>query len=468
MYSAESIRQCRSYLTDYVNSITHHSPSGGRGMYCCPICGSGTGNSGKSRPTGAFSIAPDKEHWKCFACGTGGDIFDLVREVEKIETFTKQVAFIADRYGVPLEEVKGKGSGQQSKPKNESDYGFHEATEAGKKAAQHVIDAAQQHAAETDYFQNRGLSDETVERFRLGFSAESQQIFIPYGSDTSYFATRRIGEKAYRKLPSDIYGSEPLFNKGALYCGEPCFICEGPFDAMSIEQSGGKAVSIGGNAFWKLIRCIREQKPDGLLILSLDNDGPGKEMQKKLAELLTKEQIPFSIAEYSLDQYSRNKDANDMLQSNPEQLKQDITKNIEKAKTAEKQSGGETPPAFQKQDPDGLKAGQNELLRYGSTAQELVRKHMEPTKSGYYGIPADGGKYWKFGVSAGKYGNYVRIGNQIFPVNKAGYIWVRQGGEKEAAFKDMLQTMIEAMQQKQEESEKQRTTESKSIMQMQM
>ena len=93
---------------------------------------------------------------------------------------------------------------------------------------------------------------------------------------------------------------------------------------------------------------------------------------------------------------------------------------------------------------------------------------MGPTKSGYYGIPADGGKYWKFGVSAGKYGNYVRIGNQIFPVNKAGYIWVRQGGEKEAAFKDMLQTMIEAMQQKQEESEKQRTTESKSIMQMQM
>lgn len=467
MYSAESIRQCRSYLTDYVNSITHHSPSGGRGMYCCPICGSGTGNSGKSRPTGAFSIAPDKEHWKCFACGTGGDIFDLVREREKIEGFNKQVEFVAAKYAISLTEDSKDGKDQAVK-KPKADYSYHPPTEGGQKAAQMVIDAAQQHAAETDYFRERGLSEETVQRFQLGFSSDSQTIYIPYGSDSHYFATRKIGEKAYRKLPSNIYGSEPLFNKAALYSGQPCFICEGPFDAMSIEQSGGKAVSIGGNAFWKLIRCIREQKPDGLLILSLDNDDPGKEMQKKLAELLTKEQIPFSIAEYSLDQYSRNKDANDMLQSNPEQLKQDITKNIEKAKTAEKQSGGETPPAFQKQDPDGLKAGQNELLRYGSTAQELVRKHMEPTKSGYYGIPADGGKYWKFGVSAGKYGNYVRIGNQIFPVNKAGYIWVRQGGEKEAAFKDMLQTMIEAMQQKQEESEKQRTTESKSIMQMQM
>lgn len=115
MYSAESIRQCRSYLTDYVNSITHHSPSGGRGMYCCPICGSGTGNSGKSRPTGAFSIAPDKEHWKCFACGTGGDIFDLVREKEKIKGFNKQVEFVAAKYAISLTEDSKDGKDQAVK-----------------------------------------------------------------------------------------------------------------------------------------------------------------------------------------------------------------------------------------------------------------------------------------------------------------------------------------------------------------
>ena len=450
MFSDDSLNRCRGYLTDYVNSITKHSPNGGRNMYCCPICGSGTGNGGKSRPTGAFSIAPDKQHWKCFACGTGGDIFDLVREVEKIETFTKQVAFVADRYGVPLEEVKEKDSGRQAKPKIESDYGFHEATEAGKKAAQHVIDAAQQHAAETDYFQSRGLSDETVERFRLGFSADSQQIFIPYGPDTSYFATRRIGEKAYRKLPSDVYGSEPLFNKDALYCGEPCFICEGPFDAMSIEQSGGKAVSIGGNAFWKLIRCIRKQRPDDLLILSLDNDDPGRDMQKKLAALLRNENIPFMEAQYSLDDYRKNKDANDMLQSNPQKLKEDVAENIAKAK----EKGAEDDLLAEiLLETEALKAGENELRRCDTEAQQRVQFCMEPNENGYFQIPADGGKFWQFGISHGKYGPYVKVGNHIFPVNTAGYIWVRQGGSKEGDFKEMLQTMLSMMQKQQKEKQ---------------
>lgn len=450
MFSESSLTRCRLYLTDYVNSITKHSPYGGRSMYCCPICGSGTGNGGKSRPTGAFNIAPDKQHWKCFACGTGGDIFDLVREVEKIETFINQVAFVADRYGVPLEEVKEKCSGQQAKPKNETDYGFHEATEAGKRAAQHVIEAAQQHAAETDYFRERGLSKETVQRFQLGYSAESQTIYIPYGSDSHYFATRRIGEKAYRKLPSDVYGCEPLFNKDAMYCGEPCFICEGPFDAMSIEQSGGKAVSIGGNAFWKLIRCIRKQRPDDLLILSLDNDDPGRDMQKKLAALLRNENIPFMEAQYSLDDYRKNKDANDMLQSNPQKLKEDVAENIAKAK----EKGTEDDLLAEiLLETEALKAGENELRRCDAEAQQRVQFCMEPNEKGYFQIPADGGKFWQFGISPGKYGPYVKVGNHIFPVNTAGYIWVRQGGSKEGDFKEMLQTMLSMMQKQQKEKQ---------------
>ncbi|WP_425349056.1 toprim domain-containing protein [Galactobacillus timonensis] len=414
------------------------------------MCGSGTGNSGKSRPTGAFSIAPDKEHWKCFACGTGGDIFDLVREKEKIEGFNKQVEFVAARYSIPLTETTRDGKEVPVK-KTETDYGYHKPTEAGMKAAQRVIDAAQQHGSETDYFRKRGLSEEIIERFQLGFSPESQTIYIPYGSGSHYFVTRKIGEKAYRKLPSDIYGSEPLFNKDALYSGQPCFICEGPFDAMSIEQCGGKAVSIGGNAFWKLIRCIREKQPDGTLILSLDNDDPGREMQKKFTDLLRKESIPFVAAQYSYDSYQKNKDANDMLQSNPEQLKADIAANIEKAKEAENKELGQNVPTFYEDPDSSLKAGQNELRRWDTKAQEHVRGYMQPNEKGYYSMPVDGGKDWRFGISPGKYGPYVKIGKHIFPVNKSGYFWVRQGSKKEDSFKNILQTMIDAMQQKQEQ-----------------
>lgn len=173
-------------------------------------------------------------------------------------------------------------------------------------------------------------------------------------------------------------------------------------------------------------------------------------MQKKLAALLKSENIPFVEAQFSLDDYRKNKDANDMLQSNPQKLKEDVAENIEraKAKGAEDDLMGEILVEI-----ECLKAGENELRRCDAEAQQLVQSCMEQNKNGYYKIPAGGGKFWQFGISPGKYGPYVKVGNHIFPVNHAGYIWARQGSKKEGDFKEMLQTMLTMMQKKQKEKQ---------------
>lgn len=69
-------------------------------MYNCPICGSGYGLHG----TGAFSINGDEDKWKCFSCGRGGDIFDLIGELRHAANYNKQLRAAADHFGIIIDD----------------------------------------------------------------------------------------------------------------------------------------------------------------------------------------------------------------------------------------------------------------------------------------------------------------------------------------------------------------------------
>lgn len=97
------------------------------------------------------------------------------------------------------------------------------------------------------------------------------------------------------------------------------------------------------------------------------------------------------------------------------------------------------------EDGKALYAGTNEIHRYGKKAQEAVKQFMEP-KNGYYSIQTDGGKNWSLGTSDGKYGEYIKINDTFFSVNKGGFAYAKVGtdkGEKLAtAIKGMLEEMV--------------------------
>lgn len=92
-----------------------------------------------------------------------------------------------------------------------------------------------------------------------------------------------------------------------------------------------------------------------------------------------------------------------------------------------------------------INAGTNEFYRYGHKAVEKVKAAMTPNAAGYYNIPADGGKYWTFGTSNGKYGEYAKLEGTFFSVNKAGKIWAKVGTDKADAFLAAMEKLIEAM-----------------------
>lgn len=92
-----------------------------------------------------------------------------------------------------------------------------------------------------------------------------------------------------------------------------------------------------------------------------------------------------------------------------------------------------------------INAGENEFYRWGKKAQAKLAAYLEPNEKGFYSVPADGGKYWTFGTSMGKFGEFAKYGNTFLSVNNGGYIWAKVGTEKATAFVEMIKNLIETM-----------------------
>lgn len=306
------LEELKSRLPSYVKSVTTPDRKAGKNMYKCPLCGSGTHGANSD---GAFSIYGNGKKWKCFACGEGGDIFNLIGLLEGVSDFHARIKRASEATGFTVTDTEEEFK-EVSKPKT--------------RQIKKYIEACKRLANQTDYFIKRGFSEDTVKRFNLGYDPQAQAIVIPYDKNGTYYVTRSVIGKKFRMAG----GTEPIYNKNALYdASKPCFICEGQLDAISIMEAGGEAcnaVATGGvGKVDKLIEQLKAKRPTAKLILSFDNDEPGEEATTKTAKELKALNIPFLTAIYTLNAYEGpKKDANELLNTNREQLMADVMENI--------------------------------------------------------------------------------------------------------------------------------------------
>ena len=92
-----------------------------------------------------------------------------------------------------------------------------------------------------------------------------------------------------------------------------------------------------------------------------------------------------------------------------------------------------------------INAGQNEIYRYGRKARAKVEQYLEANEKGYYSFPVDGGRYYTIGTSEGKYGEYAKVNDTFFSVNKGGYMYAKADSDKGAKFVEALKDMIDEM-----------------------
>ncbi len=114
--------------------------------------------------TPSFSVAPEKEIYHCFGCGAGGNVFNFIMEHDNL-TFVEAVQILGQRYGIEVKLTGDSGTKQLFTQL----YDIHEmATSCYRESL-----FSKPGKAALQYLRNRGLSDETIHTFRIGFSPKS-------------------------------------------------------------------------------------------------------------------------------------------------------------------------------------------------------------------------------------------------------------------------------------------------------
>ncbi|MGN1478463.1 MAG: DnaB-like helicase C-terminal domain-containing protein [Acutalibacteraceae bacterium] len=287
--------------------------------YVCPLCGSGTGKHGTGMST------PDGIHFTCFSCNEikSSDIIDIVGLKYGIKPFADKIKKCCELLKIPFAgEIKSAAPDTDAEP-------FPpplslEDEENGADAADYIAYYEKAAACINDTDYHRGLSDDTLRRFKIGYdnswvnptkpeTKPSKRLIIPI-TDTCYLARSVDGDGAYSKI---TVGEKRFFNIECIKeTNNPIFIVEGEIDALSIIDAGGQAVALSGisNAK-KLADTLVERKPASTFIIALDNEPGNKNVQNAVATLKSTLD-KGGILSVAIQPYEEYKDANEALCQN--------------------------------------------------------------------------------------------------------------------------------------------------------
>ena len=113
----------------------------------------------------SLELNSDRQSYKCWSCGAGGDVFDFVKEYERVD-FAEALRMLAERAGVALDEAS-------SRPATKGPSKT-ELLGAAAWAAGQFVDALRSSPEARAYADRRGISAEVGDRFGLGYAPESR------------------------------------------------------------------------------------------------------------------------------------------------------------------------------------------------------------------------------------------------------------------------------------------------------
>jgi DNA primase len=174
---ADSIEQIKSRLdvVDVISGYLKVQRSGLNFKARCPF---------HNEKTPSFYISPERQIWHCFGCSKGGDMFGFIKEIEGVE-FPEALRILAAKAGVQLEQY-----GRQEK--NDKTRLF-EISELATKFFEKQLWESPTGQKALVYLHDRGLTDETIKEFRLGFAPNDWHALGAYLQQCKY-ATSEIIE----------------------------------------------------------------------------------------------------------------------------------------------------------------------------------------------------------------------------------------------------------------------------------
>ena len=119
--------------------------------------------------TPSFSVHATRQFYHCFGCGVSGDVFSFVQKIENI-TFPEALRLVAQKLGIPLPKATYSSPGEARDAKLRAQL-----LDAQERAATFFQECLKrpEGARAREYLAGRGLDEETIARFRIGFAPDS-------------------------------------------------------------------------------------------------------------------------------------------------------------------------------------------------------------------------------------------------------------------------------------------------------
>lgn len=188
MPTAAELVKAKTDLVELINGYVKLTPAGSNWKCRCPF---------HSERTPSFMVSREKQVWHCFGCGRGGDVIAFVQEIEGMD-FPEALRHLAQKAGVELPRAGPRVSSRRAQ------LTALLAMAAGYYAR--VLEESKAAEPARAYLKTRGISEESVQNFNLGFS--------PAAWDTLVSAMRAKG------VPEDLMVEDGLAVKkegGSLY-----------------------------------------------------------------------------------------------------------------------------------------------------------------------------------------------------------------------------------------------------------
>lgn len=298
--------EAKEYLKEQLVDYLENRNINVRGNFLCL-------NPEHSENTPSMSYDKRRNKVHCFGCRADYDIFNLIGIDYGLDSFYEQFQKGCELYGIdnvkPLHSKTQQSLQKERKMPEKNEF----------KNVVEYMNYACSHVMGTNYFSLRGITRKTEQAFNLGYDPNAGCVVIP--CSPHYYVKRAVDGKKFYNIPDTTV---ELFNAHRLISSndKPVFVVESAICAISLEQSGGVAMALNGlSNISKLVDFIQEkQVTDVKLIISLDNDDPGKKASFSLKEKL--EQLGVAVI---VDNVSDEcKDPNELLVKDPQRLADNI------------------------------------------------------------------------------------------------------------------------------------------------
>ena len=329
-YSDDIVEEVRSRndIVDVISQYAGLKKAGNSYKCCCPF---------HSEKTPSFTVSREKQMYHCFGCGAGGNVYTFIMKYENF-TFPEAIEFLAKRAGITLPESEMTEEEKRQQSRRQLIY------EVNKSAAAYyhfLLTKTERGKLGYKYYQERGFTDETINRFGLGYADIYRDDLYKYlkskGFSDSIMRDAGLVEFDEKKGPhdkfwnrvmvpiADINGKIIAFGGRVLGDAKPKYLntketdiflksrnlfamniarhskrrgvilCEGYMDVISMHQAGyDNAIASLGTAFTEgqasLIKRYTKE-----VYLAYDSDEAGKKAASRAISILRNQDMSQKV-----------------------------------------------------------------------------------------------------------------------------------------------------------------------------